>query len=84
MKFILIALVASVSAIQLEGIDRYLTAPIPVIPSTAEKPNQRNRQCDKMSATFESCVAGNGLGHFNSTPAPQHHDPNVKDNLKWY
>ncbi len=83
MKFILIALVASVSAIQLEGIDRYLKAPIPVIPSVAETPNQRNRQCNTLSATFDSCVKGNSLGYFNSTPSPQYHDPNVKDNLVW-
>ena len=67
MKFILIALVASVSAIKLEGIDRYLTAPIPVIPSVAEKPNQMRRVCDHMSATHKSCVEGNSLGYFNSS-----------------
>lgn len=48
MKFILIALVASVSAIKIDGIDRYLTNPIPVIPAVAEKPNQYNRVCDEL------------------------------------
>jgi hypothetical protein len=65
MKFIVIAIVASVSAIKLEGVDRYLTAPIPVIPSVAEKTNQYNRQCDHMSPTHTSCVEGDKIGFFN-------------------
>jgi hypothetical protein len=59
MKFILIALIASVSAIKIDGVDAYLTAPIPVIPAVAEKPNQYNRVCDHMSPSIEACKAGN-------------------------
>ena len=35
MKFILIALIASVSAIKIDGVDAYLTHPIPVVPAVA-------------------------------------------------
>jgi len=59
MKFILIALIASVSAIKIDGVDAYLTAPIPVIPAVAEKPHQYNRVCDHMSPSIEACKAGN-------------------------
>ena len=48
MKFALIALIASVSAIKIDGVDAYLTHPIPVIPGVAEKPNQYNRVCDHL------------------------------------
>jgi len=62
MKFILIALIASVSAIKVEGVDAYLTHPIPVIPAVAEKPNQYNRVCDNLNPTIKSCEAGNHGG----------------------
>ena len=48
MKFALIALIASVSAIKIDGVDAYLTHPIPVIPAVAEKPHQYNRVCDHL------------------------------------
>ena len=48
MKLILVALIASVSAIKIDGVDRYLTEPIPVIPAIAEKPHQYNRVCDNL------------------------------------
>ena len=59
MKFILIALIASVSAIKIDGVDAYLTHPIPVVPAVAEKPNQYNRVCDHMSPSIAACKAGN-------------------------
>ena len=59
MKFILIALIASVSAIKVEGVDSYLTLPIPVVPAVAEKPHQYNRVCDEKSPSIAACKAGN-------------------------
>ena len=59
MKFILIALIASVSAIKVEGVDSYLTHPIPVVPAVAEKPHHYNRVCDEKSPSIEACKAGN-------------------------
>lgn len=59
MKLILIAIVASVSAIKIDGVDSYLEHPIPAIPAVAEKPNQYNRVCDNLQPTIASCNEGN-------------------------
>ena len=62
MKFILVALIASVVAVKIDGVDAYLKNPIPVIPAVAEKPNQYNRVCDHLQPTIGSCIAGNTGG----------------------